>query len=107
MCSVILGALPLDKRVTKPMLRWVLLDLKQDKTSLKQGLLTVSGATLKFVSSLDSSDVILEHNVHSITSFTRCTQDRKCFFYLQRNGLESPLVMYAFTCPKEDEVSEL
>lgn len=87
------------------MLRWVLLDLKRDATTSKQGLLSVCDATLKFMSSLDSSDVILEHNVHSITSFTRCIHDRKCFFYLQRNGLESPLVMYAFVCLDEDKVS--
>lgn len=101
-CNI--GALQLDKRVTDRMLRWVLVDIKRSKEPSRKGVLTIKDSHVKFISGTDSSDVLLQHNVHSIAQFCRCQRDRKCLFYLQRNTVDAPYVMFAFLCQQEDQV---
>ena len=101
---MITGALQLDRRVTDKMLRWVLVDIKRNKQPPRKGIMTIRDDHVKFISHTDSSDVLLEHNVHSISQFCRCQRDRRCLFYLQRNAIDAPFVMFAFTCDQEDKV---
>ena len=101
---MITGALQLDRRVTDKMLRWVLVDIKRNKQPPRKGIMTIRDDHVKFLSHTDSSDVLLEHNVHSISQFCRCQRDRRCLFYLQRNAIDAPFVMFAFTCDQEDKV---
>ena len=101
---VLAGNISLDRRITNKMLRWVLVDIKKTKNVNKQGIMSVTDAHVQFISDMDSSDVLLEHNVHTISQFSRCQRDRKCLFYLQRNNPGSPFVMFAFVCDQEDKV---
>lgn len=89
------------------MLKWVLVDIKKNKNVNKKGMMTIADAHVKFISQTDSSDVMLNHNVHTISQFSRCQRDRKCLFYLQRNGPDVPFVMFAFVCKDEDKVCAL
>ncbi|XP_067949945.1 TBC1 domain family member 4-like [Watersipora subatra] len=102
-----IGNTTLDRRVTDKMLRWVLVDIKRKKNVNKKGVLIITDAHARFISQTDSSDVIMEHNVHTISKFSRCQRDRKCLFYLQRNGFDAPFVMFAFACTDEDKVVDI
>lgn len=103
-CLLVVGALQLDRRVTDKMLRWVLVDIKRSKEPRREGIMTIRDDHVKFQSYTDSSDVLLEHNVHSISQFCRCQRDRRCLFYLQRNAIDAPFVMFAYSCEQEDKV---
>lgn len=101
---MLIGALQLDRRITDKMLKWVLVDIKRRREVNRSCYLLIRNAHVKVVSATDSSDVLLEHHVHSISKFLRCQRDRKCMFYLQRNSVDAPVVMFAFICEQEDKV---
>lgn len=100
---IYLGSAVLDKRYTLSMLPWVIAEVKRRRERASIDL-NVEAMIVKAVD-CSSRTTLFQHNVQTITRYTRST-DKKCFSYLTRIPEEvSSCYCYVFEAVESAAVS--
>ena len=96
------GDITLDKRITQPMLPWIIAEHRRDKKRDQRILLQISGKGVTGIS--ESQGLMLFHHLPtSVSRFCR-GHDRKSFGYLWRPDSESKFKCFMFSAADAEMV---
>ena len=97
------GNVQLDRRITQPMLPWILADkLRRARRDVQNIFLQVSSRGVLGISESKGS-IVFEHFPQNITRFSR-GHNKKCFAYLWRSESDSNFTCFVFETSDPDVV---
>ncbi|XP_038055153.1 TBC1 domain family member 1-like [Patiria miniata] len=99
------GNVQLDRRITQPMLPWILAD-KQRRAGTGQNLILQVSSRGAVGISESKGNIVFEHLPQSITRFSR-GHDKKCFAYLWRPDSDSNFHCYVFETSDQEVVHHI
>ncbi len=100
------GTVQLDRRITQPMLPWILADkLRRARKDVQHIFLQVSSRGVLGISESKGS-ILFEHIPQNITRFSR-GHNKKCFAYLWRSESDSNFTCYVFETSDPDVVHQV
>ena len=100
------GNVVLDRRITQPMLSWIVDEKKQNGTNDGLGHVIILQISLKGALGISErkGSILFEHRLNNISRFTR-GHDKKCFGYLWRPDSNSNFRCFVFRSSNEGMVS--
>ncbi|XP_071786587.1 TBC1 domain family member 1-like [Asterias amurensis] len=100
------GNVQLDRRITQPMLPWILADkLRRARRDVQNIFLQVSSRGVLGISESKGS-IVFEHFPQNITRFSR-GHNKKCFAYLWRSESDSNFTCFVFETSDPDVVHQV
>lgn len=98
------GESVLDRRYTRPMLPWIMAEIRRKSPKLELVLEILPDSHVLQGTVRSTNEVLFRHRLPTVSSFARAYQDPTCFVYLTRTNVDSPFTCHVFQVSEESKV---